>query len=166
MKRQQAAEDAVALGLRTIATGNHLKALPPGPIYGMKVDELEPQSVIKELNTTAAHLTQSSRKTSSAKKENGNQHKGTSGNGSQNQNVDKERIQIQHTSTNHCTVSDSPTPKDILKKLFPSYDDGLLDQVLSQNEQNLVKTIQKLTPHHTHHHHLHSNSDKQHNGNK
>ena len=34
LKRQQAAEDAIALGLRAVATGDHRSALPQGPIVG------------------------------------------------------------------------------------------------------------------------------------
>ena len=35
MKRQQAAEDAIALGIRAMATGEHYNCLPPGPILGL-----------------------------------------------------------------------------------------------------------------------------------
>ena len=35
LKRQQATEDAIALGLRSVATGTRLPFLPPGPIFGM-----------------------------------------------------------------------------------------------------------------------------------
>ena len=35
MKRQQAAEDAIALGIRAMATGEHYNYLPPGPILGL-----------------------------------------------------------------------------------------------------------------------------------
>ncbi|KAK8755136.1 hypothetical protein V5799_002167 [Amblyomma americanum] len=35
LKRQQAAEDAIAMGLRAVATGRSLPFLPPGPIFGL-----------------------------------------------------------------------------------------------------------------------------------
>ena len=35
LKRQQAAEDAIALGIRAMATGEHYNYLPPGPILGL-----------------------------------------------------------------------------------------------------------------------------------
>ena len=35
MKRQQAAEDAIALGIRAMATGESYNYLPPGPILGL-----------------------------------------------------------------------------------------------------------------------------------
>ncbi|CAN8010826.1 unnamed protein product, partial [Ixodes pacificus] len=35
LKRQQAAEDAIAMGLRAVATGTSLPFLPPGPIFGL-----------------------------------------------------------------------------------------------------------------------------------
>jgi len=34
LKRQQATEDAIALGLRSVASGTRMPFLPPGPIYG------------------------------------------------------------------------------------------------------------------------------------
>lgn len=44
LKRQQAAEDAIAMGLRAVATGATVHGyLPPGPIFGMPVTE--PQEV-------------------------------------------------------------------------------------------------------------------------
>ncbi|XP_076371617.1 doublesex and mab-3 related transcription factor 3, truncated-like [Tachypleus tridentatus] len=39
LKRQQAAEDAIALGLRTVATGNSIHCFPAGPILGLSVTE-------------------------------------------------------------------------------------------------------------------------------
>lgn len=40
MKRQQATEDAIAIGLRAVATGApHRGYLPPGPIFGIPVTE-------------------------------------------------------------------------------------------------------------------------------
>ena len=40
LKRQQAAEDAIAMGLRAVATGAPLEGyLPSGPIFGMPVTE-------------------------------------------------------------------------------------------------------------------------------
>ena len=35
LKRQQAAEDAIALGIRVMATGEHYNYLPQGPILGL-----------------------------------------------------------------------------------------------------------------------------------
>ena len=35
LKRQQAAEDAIALGIRVMATGEHFNYLPQGPILGL-----------------------------------------------------------------------------------------------------------------------------------
>ena len=38
LKRQQAAEDAIALGIRAMATGEHGRHfLPPGPIIGLSI---------------------------------------------------------------------------------------------------------------------------------
>ena len=35
LKRQQAAEDAIALSMRVVATGDHAPHLPQGPIVGL-----------------------------------------------------------------------------------------------------------------------------------
>lgn len=37
LKRQQAAEDKIALHLASVETGTALEALPPGRIFGMRV---------------------------------------------------------------------------------------------------------------------------------
>lgn len=37
LKRQQAAEDKIALHLASVESGTALEALPPGRIYGMRV---------------------------------------------------------------------------------------------------------------------------------
>ena len=37
LKRQQAAEDAIALGIRAMATGESRQFLPPGPIIGLSI---------------------------------------------------------------------------------------------------------------------------------
>ncbi|XP_043246436.1 doublesex- and mab-3-related transcription factor A2-like [Amphibalanus amphitrite] len=39
LKRQQAAEDAIAMGLRAVATGSSCAYLPPGPIFGMNMTQ-------------------------------------------------------------------------------------------------------------------------------
>ncbi|XP_023240895.1 doublesex- and mab-3-related transcription factor A2-like [Centruroides sculpturatus] len=41
LKRQQAAEDAIAMGLRAVATGTSISYLPPGPIFGMAITDPE-----------------------------------------------------------------------------------------------------------------------------
>ncbi|CAG0914099.1 unnamed protein product [Notodromas monacha] len=43
LKRQQAAEDAIAIGLRAVATGASAGYLPPGPIFGMSVTSPKPE---------------------------------------------------------------------------------------------------------------------------
>lgn len=49
LKRQQAAEDAIAIGLRAVATGAPMNTyLPPGPIFGIQVTE--PEKHLLELN--------------------------------------------------------------------------------------------------------------------
>ncbi|XP_066601985.1 doublesex- and mab-3-related transcription factor A2-like [Prorops nasuta] len=44
LKRQQAAEDAIALRMAKVATGQKLNRLPPGKIFGMAVTEPKPMT--------------------------------------------------------------------------------------------------------------------------
>jgi len=46
LKRQQAAEDAIALKMAKVATGQKLDRLPPGKIFGMSVTE--PKSTVNQ----------------------------------------------------------------------------------------------------------------------
>lgn len=50
LKRQQAAEDAIALKMAKVATGQKLNRLPPGKIFGMSVTE--PKSIINDNKET------------------------------------------------------------------------------------------------------------------
>ncbi|CAL8071173.1 unnamed protein product [Orchesella dallaii] len=198
LKRQQAAEDAVALGLRTIATGSHMKALPQGPIFGMKISDAETcnnskspsSSSLKEVSPKSKKLevkrsvspspdesqvdstvestatSSSSTTTPSAsagiERKNGNREKHTHTHPHlahhhhqhhQNQHQThhlRSRSPISSPNNSGTGAEPVPTPKDILRKLFPSYDESILDHVLLQNDHNLVKTIQKLAPHHPH----------------
>jgi len=43
LKRQQAAEDAIALGLRAMATGQQFGFLPPGPVFAGVPENSEEQ---------------------------------------------------------------------------------------------------------------------------
>jgi hypothetical protein len=47
LKRQQAAEDAIALGLTAVATGTQYGYLPPGPIFGMAITAPKSQDLGK-----------------------------------------------------------------------------------------------------------------------
>ncbi|XP_018050128.1 PREDICTED: doublesex- and mab-3-related transcription factor A2-like [Atta colombica] len=50
LKRQQAAEDAIALKMAKVATGQKLDRLPPGKIFGMSVTE--PKSIVDQNENT------------------------------------------------------------------------------------------------------------------
>ncbi|KYN13579.1 60S ribosomal protein L14 [Trachymyrmex cornetzi] len=54
LKRQQAAEDAIALKMAKVATGQKLDRLPPGKIFGMSVTE--PKSMVDQ-NESATPVT-------------------------------------------------------------------------------------------------------------
>jgi len=183
LKRQQAAEDAVALGLRTIATGASLRALPPGPIFGMKIaDSEEPPT-----ETTASSILSDSNKQTLRDRD-----EESASNEIKVQKSSSEKVQQHHqqpqlqqplmvptnpgynektktVTSNHPhgkrssvhphfghqhnnTIAPTSTPaaKEVLRKLFPTYDETLLDKVLTQNDHSLIKTIQKIGSHHSH----------------
>jgi hypothetical protein len=53
LKRQQAAEDAIAMGLRAVATGTPMNSyLPSGPIFGIPVTEPLVKDKLCANNTT------------------------------------------------------------------------------------------------------------------
>ncbi|XP_059473380.1 doublesex- and mab-3-related transcription factor dmd-4 [Neocloeon triangulifer] len=52
LKRQQAAEDAIALGLRAMATGQQFGFLPPGPVFAGVADSADDQKI--EVETVEA----------------------------------------------------------------------------------------------------------------
>jgi len=142
LKRQQAAEDAVAIGLRTIVTGNSVRALPPGPIFGMRVEDaseseiqIAPES--ERIRHQNAEIPKPSKAGSHSKR---------------SESVSESKYAYNEIGNPGGNAPIPPSPKDILKKLFPSYEEALLDQVLLQNDQNLVKTIHKLSPQPNHHH--------------
>ena len=55
LKRQQATEDAIAMGLRAVATGASVRGyLPPGPIFGLPVTEPHVGQSGKSDESTAA----------------------------------------------------------------------------------------------------------------
>ena len=57
LKRQQATEDAIAMGLRAVATGApHRGYLPPGPIFGIPVTE--PLVVDEDSNAHSSNETE------------------------------------------------------------------------------------------------------------
>ncbi|XP_046741755.1 doublesex and mab-3 related transcription factor 3, truncated-like [Diprion similis] len=51
LKRQQAAEDAIALSMAKVATGQKLNRLPPGKIFGMAVTEPDATDSISNSNS-------------------------------------------------------------------------------------------------------------------
>jgi hypothetical protein len=58
LKRQQAAEDAIALGLRAMATGRQFGFLPPGPVFaGVSPDN---ENVAENSTQSAAVTAQTS----------------------------------------------------------------------------------------------------------
>lgn len=56
LKRQQAAEDAIAIGLRAVATGTPLSYLPPGPIFGLPAMDSQAAKRAKKAQNTAGNI--------------------------------------------------------------------------------------------------------------
>jgi hypothetical protein len=59
LKRQQATEDAIALGLRSVASGTRMPFLPPGPIFGIPDDLPIAKRVDDEPTRSSSSATQS-----------------------------------------------------------------------------------------------------------
>ena len=57
LKRQQAAEDAIAMGLRAVATGSSCAFLPPGPIFGMNMTQSQSAEQTTDHGKTTAPQT-------------------------------------------------------------------------------------------------------------
>ncbi|KAK2588483.1 hypothetical protein KPH14_004466 [Odynerus spinipes] len=143
LKRQQAAEDAIALRMAKVATGEKLSRLPPGKIFGMAVTEPkatpskgpEEEKIPKERNREAdSPLEYSTRRTSSDK--------GTRSMSSES----TERgigigIGIGRGGRGR-EFSVSRTSVETLARLFPSTKLSVLQLVLQRCGQDLLKAIE------------------------
>ncbi|XP_012144874.2 doublesex and mab-3 related transcription factor 3, truncated [Megachile rotundata] len=139
LKRQQAAEDAIALKMAKVATGQKLSRLPPGKIFGMSVTEPKPVTdADKELDSGQKDEEERSRQNfvrtnqrrdSSTIEENGTKYKGLAfeANGGSEE-------------TKESNVSQASV--ETLARLFPNTKLSVLQLVLQRCGQDLLKAIE------------------------
>ncbi|XP_057341550.1 doublesex- and mab-3-related transcription factor A2-like [Microplitis mediator] len=155
LKRQQAAEDAIALSMAKVATGQKLDRLPPGKIFGMAVTDPNPQitSQVKAVMDIDADVdvdqpTDSIRESSES--EGGNSAKENELTFKLNSSLDKKKSSIfsavdrsdsEDQSTKE-TPAISQTSVETLARLFPSTKLSVLQLVLQRCGQDLLKAIE------------------------
>ncbi|XP_026671025.1 doublesex- and mab-3-related transcription factor A2-like isoform X1 [Ceratina calcarata] len=144
LKRQQAAEDAIALKMAKVATGQRLDRLPPGKIFGMAVTE--PKSVVDTNDEEAA--------VDSPATGNGD-HSKTGGSSKEPRCQDSPREnesagKVQHgglvfgenRAEDAKESSVSQTSVETLARLFPNTKLSVLQLVLQRCGQDLLKAIE------------------------
>lgn len=164
LKRQQAAEDAIAMGLAAVATGNQFEYLPPGPIFGMKITDpqgnFDPakflffmtifqitcHSLADEMNTNKASrknktpIVPGSEPTDDTDKEESNEPE-----------PQMEEVQIM-SENQEVPVGCGPTNEipttalEMLSKLFPEKKKSVLELVLRRCGDDLLKAIEQCNP--------------------
>ncbi|XP_076630272.1 doublesex- and mab-3-related transcription factor A2 [Colletes latitarsis] len=140
LKRQQAAEDAIALKMAKVATGQKLNRLPPGKIFGMAITEPKPATEANQ-DTDPPHkedekASENSRKDSSRDQchepplisEDFPKYKNQVFNG--NSPDDAKEASVSQTSV------------DTLARLFPNTKLSVLQLVLQRCGQDLLKAIE------------------------
>lgn len=112
LKRQQAAEDAIALHLASAESGTTYDYLPPGRIYGMQITSPETDSNDKQIDSQ------------------------------KNQEKDQQEQQQQQQQEIEDTLQVSQASIDMLCKLFPNKKRSVLELVLKRCNHDLLKAIE------------------------
>ncbi|XP_070516349.1 doublesex and mab-3 related transcription factor 3, truncated [Cardiocondyla obscurior] len=148
LKRQQAAEDAIALKMAKVATGQKLDRLPPGKIFGMSVTEPKSTADQNEDATTAG-------KKLDATPEDSKELSRTSSNDTLPARVQSCSDSPETSSRSRSLVFDagklenarettlvSQTSVETLARLFPNTKLSVLQLVLQRCGQDLLKAIE------------------------
>ncbi|KAE8741267.1 hypothetical protein FOCC_FOCC013189 [Frankliniella occidentalis] len=160
LKRQQAAEDAIALGLAAVATGTQYGFLPPGPIFGMTITAPKGGAAAADSNNNANH----------------EQEDDAEGEGSDGRPEDRDselsapeheegpgEQQGDHSRNRSSVASAAPSPPplppaaparpaptasslDLLARLFPTKKRSVLELVLRRCEDDLLRAIEHFAP--------------------
>ncbi|XP_043269920.1 doublesex- and mab-3-related transcription factor A2-like [Venturia canescens] len=164
LKRQQAAEDAIALSMAKVATGQKLDRLPPGKIFGMAVTEPNSSSLSTSI-VTAESAVSSDDKVPSAMENDGEAKIEAPASMPENSTI---RTAVQSPVVGEdCTKNEtsggfgvrkraepgtdegskepnpvSPTSVETLARLFPSTKLSVLQLVLQRCGQDLLKAIE------------------------
>ncbi|XP_067140291.1 doublesex- and mab-3-related transcription factor A2-like [Centruroides vittatus] len=138
LKRQQAAEDAIAMGLRAVATGTSISYLPPGPIFGMAITDPEDRDSDSDRDSTNPRCAPEPTTTSSIEVgQNKPKPKPTNTN-----NNNKKNPSSAEASTPADFRPGRLSPLEILSRIFPTQKRTVLELVLQGCNGDLVKTIE------------------------
>ncbi|XP_053602969.1 doublesex- and mab-3-related transcription factor dmd-4 [Plodia interpunctella] len=144
LKRQQAAEDKIALHLASVETGTALEALPPGRIFGMRVTRpcpspgLEPDS---NADQTTIHIDS---ETSDSMPECCSASPDSAGSGaatSSRPGCSEEGAEGEGVST---------AGLEMLRKLFPGKKRSVLELVLRRCNHDLLRAVEHFNVTHNH----------------
>ncbi|XP_076756744.1 doublesex- and mab-3-related transcription factor A2 [Xylocopa sonorina] len=140
LKRQQAAEDAIALKMAKVATGQKLDRLPPGKIFGMSVTE--PKSVV-DVNKDADLSTKEDLEADDTKKESPLKDQ-CQDSTTINETPPKYKSLVFNANSPEETKesSVSQTSVETLARLFPNTKLSVLQLVLQRCGQDLLKAIE------------------------
>ncbi|XP_034185173.1 doublesex- and mab-3-related transcription factor A2 [Osmia lignaria lignaria] len=139
LKRQQAAEDAIALKMAKVATGQKLSRLPPGKIFGMSVTE--PKSIINDNKETDSGQKEEEEGAEDSKQDftQINQRQDSP---SINENGSKYKSLVFNNQEETKESSVSQTSVETLARLFPNTKLSVLQLVLQRCGQDLLKAIE------------------------
>ncbi|XP_050450804.1 doublesex- and mab-3-related transcription factor 3-like [Cataglyphis hispanica] len=146
LKRQQAAEDAIALKMAKVATGQKLDRLPPGKIFGMSVTE--PKSTLDQ-NEDAIPASKKLDKISEDSKDlpcvSTNDTSRLQNYSDDLENCSKSKSLLFDTSkleSSKQSIPVSQTSVETLARLFPNTKLSVLQLVLQRCGQDLLKAIE------------------------
>ncbi|PSN47895.1 hypothetical protein C0J52_03386 [Blattella germanica] len=152
LKRQQAAEDAIALGLTAVATGTQYGYLPPGPIFGMAITAPKSQSQsqgedvpVDSPSTSPVSqdepepAAQSPECVSETIPEDTEQQK--------SEDLAQAAPRSVIHQSNKTTLS--PSSLEMLSRLFPNKKRSVLELVLRRCGDDLLKAIEEIVPRET-----------------
>ncbi|CAK9826850.1 Doublesex- and mab-3-related transcription factor dmd-4 [Anthophora retusa] len=137
LKRQQAAEDAIALKMAKVATGQKLNRLPQGKIFGMAVTEPKPAiDTSKEVDTSQNDdsETEELKKNSPVKEQDQDS--------PVNENLSKYKSLVFNATEETKESNVSQTSVETLARLFPNTKLSVLQLVLQRCGQDLLKAIE------------------------
>ncbi|GAB1859104.1 Doublesex-and mab-3-related transcription factor A2 [Camponotus japonicus] len=146
LKRQQAAEDAIALKMAKVATGQKLDRLPPGKIFGMSVTE--PKSTVdqdEDAILTSKKLDKIPEDSKDLPCASTNDASRLQNYSDDLENCSKSKSLLFDTSkleTSKQSIPVSQTSVETLARLFPNTKLSVLQLVLQRCGQDLLKAIE------------------------
>ncbi|XP_076220648.1 doublesex- and mab-3-related transcription factor A2 isoform X1 [Nomia melanderi] len=139
LKRQQAAEDAIALKMAKVATGQKLCRLPPGKIFGMAVTEPRPLTDAEKMDQQSSKESQQTLE--EIKKDDKVQPQESPP--AVGENVTKLKSLVFNGKSDEMKESGvSQASVDTLARLFPNTKLSVLQLVLQRCGQDLLKAIE------------------------